>query len=108
MGETKEVRAKIIFTRAVLRDLEDTPAYVDQQILDRLTILEEHPRSGSKIPLRGLGTFRWLIVGDYRVIYDFDEKAHEVILLRIEHARRKPPTARELKKVKREWQKKRK
>jgi hypothetical protein len=54
--------------------------------------------------LKGLEALRWLIVGDY--IYDLDEKKHEVILLRIEHARRKPPTVRELKKVKQTWQKK--
>jgi mRNA interferase RelE/StbE len=106
MGEKREIRAKVIFPEPVIDDLSAIPARFGQQILDRLPILEEHPRAGSRIPLKGLEQFRWLIVGDYRVIYDLDEKKHEVILLRIEPVRRKPPTVRELKKVKQTWQKK--
>jgi len=64
---------------------------LSREILPRvssaLLALEDEPRPRGVAKLSG-GSDRWRIrVGDYRIIYEIDDAAHEITVLRIAHRR---------------------
>ena len=89
---------EISYAEAVHEDLEEIPIFKQREILDRIeeqlvneptretrnkkSLLEVEPPWPFKMPLRELR------VGEYRVFYDVDEDAKQVMIRAI---RRKPP-----------------
>jgi mRNA interferase RelE/StbE len=70
---------------------ERQPRKFDDQIRRRvneaLLSLEETPRPPGAIKLRG-GENDWRVrIGDYRIIYEIDDSARLVTILRIQHRR---------------------
>jgi len=49
--------------------------------------LEENPRPHGVIKLKGAKNRYRIRVGDYRIVYEIDDEASEVIILRIRHRR---------------------
>lgn len=62
------------------------PPNLAKQITDALHILEQNPRSRRAIKLSGGDSYRHR-VGDYRILYEIDDRARKVVVYRIKHRR---------------------
>jgi addiction module RelE/StbE family toxin len=90
--------AKITWTNLALDDLraiydyvsQDSLKYADRlmdKIIERVDILEQHPKIGRKVPEFDNESIRELIEGNYRIIYRI-ESEDEVGIARVHHAAR--------------------
>jgi len=90
--------AKIIWTNLALDDLraiydyvaQDSPKYADRlmdRIIERVGVLEQHPKIGRKVPEFDNELIRELIEGNYRIIYRINSEI-EIGITRVHHAAR--------------------
>jgi addiction module RelE/StbE family toxin len=90
--------AKIKWTNLALDDLrdihdyvaQDSPKYADRlmdKIIERVDVLEQHPKIGRKVPEFDKELIRELIEGNYRIIYRI-ESEEEIGIARVHHAAR--------------------
>jgi mRNA interferase RelE/StbE len=77
---------RVELQRSAERDLERLSATFFDRITERLVALADDPRPAGTEKLAGVGAFR-IRVGDYRVIYEVDDRARTVIVIRIRHRR---------------------
>ena len=73
-----DLRALVSFIKA------DSPAYAHTfglHVQQRVEQLRQFPESGRKVPEDKTGTYRELIVGNYRVVYRVDEDTVTVVTL---------------------------
>jgi mRNA interferase RelE/StbE len=76
---------KVILGSPVRKDLDNLQSAVYQRILAALQDLADNPRPRGCVKLvTGVGEYR-LRVGDYRVLYDVDDRDHTVTVLRVKH-----------------------
>ena len=90
--------AKVKWTNVALDDLraiydyvaQDSPKYADRlmdKIIERVDVLEQHPRIGRKVPEFDNDLIRELIEGSYRIIYRI-ELEENIGIARVHHAAR--------------------
>ena len=90
--------AKVKWTNVALDDLraiydyvaQDSPKYADRlmdKIIERVDVLEQHPRIGKKVPEFGNDLIRELIEGSYRIIYRIESEKN-IGIARVHHAAR--------------------
>ncbi len=90
--------AKIIWSNLALEDLRAIHEYIAQdsamyaerlidRIIERVDILEKHPRVGRIVPEFNLQNIRELIEGNYRIIYRI-ETEDKIGIARIHHSAR--------------------
>lgn len=81
------VSYRILTTRRFLRHLKRLEGEVRERILDAVREVSERPFLGSTLMFdeRRLYKFR---VGDYRLVYEVDEKKKAVLFLIVDHRRR--------------------
>ena len=90
--------AKIRWTNLALDDLQaihdyvaqDSSKYADRlmdKIIERVDVLEQHPKIGRKVPEFDNELIRELIEGNYRIIYRI-ESEDRVGIARVHHAAR--------------------
>jgi len=90
--------AKIKWTNFALDDLQaihdfvsqDSSKYADvlmDKIIERIDVLEQHPKLGRKVPEFNNELIRELIEGNFRIIYRI-ESEDQVGITRIHHAAR--------------------
>lgn len=72
--------------RVALKDLEDLSRDYTRLVGEHIDQLAENPRPIGVVKLQGDGGYR-IRVGVYRVLYDIDDKAQEVIVYRVKHRR---------------------
>ena len=72
--------------RSAERDLERLSAGLFDRITTRLTSLAEDPRPAGVQKLAGLEGYR-VRVGDHRIIYEIDDDARVLTVMRIRHRR---------------------
>ena len=72
--------------RPVIKDIADLPKVYVRLISQHIDGLAHDPRPAGALKLQGETGYR-LRVGVYRVLYDIDDQAHEVIVYRIKHRR---------------------
>ena len=78
---------EVFLERAAERDLKRLSAADFQRIIPHIKALAENPRPSGCHKLAG-STNDWRIrIGDYRVIYEIDEKASAVRVMRVRHRR---------------------
>ncbi len=88
---------KIIWTERSLADLEDIAEFIAKdsfkyasliidKIINRTLILESQPLLGRIVPEMNNKRFRELIMGNYRIIYQYDKKS--VNILTVHHSKR--------------------
>ena len=72
--------------RSAARELERVPRRDRERLVAAIDALAEHPFSGNALKggLRGLRRVR---VGDYRVVYEVQEDALIVLVVRVAHRR---------------------
>jgi mRNA interferase RelE/StbE len=77
----------VLLRPAAERDRGSLPPDLRRRINEALVALEEDPRPSDTVKLSGHQN-RWRIrVGDYRILYEVDDAAHQVLVLRIAHRR---------------------
>lgn len=90
--------AKVKWSNLALYDLraihdyvaQDSPKYADRlmdKLIERVDVLEQHPRIGRKVPEFNNEAIRELIEGNYRIIYRI-ESEDQIGIARIHHAAR--------------------
>jgi len=78
---------RVALTASAERELHSLPAQVVARIVPRLEHLASAPRPPGCKKLKG-GDKEWRIrVGDYRVVYEIDDRARTVDVTRIAHRR---------------------
>jgi mRNA interferase RelE/StbE len=76
---------RVILGSPARKDLDNLQGAVYQRILAALQDLADNPRPRACVKLvTGVGEYR-LRVGDYRVLYDVDDRDHTVTVLRVKH-----------------------
>jgi len=89
----------IIWTDHALQDLDTIYIFLTEKsqqaanqlifkILDRVKQLEEFPESGQEQLLPNTGTFRYLVEGNYKIMYEFEKEA--VFILTVFDTRQNP------------------
>ena len=77
---------QVILPKAVQKQLNLLPQELKQRIVATLTRLQEEPRPVNSLQMKGSQGYR-VRVGDYRVLYDINDKEEIVTLRRIGHRR---------------------
>lgn len=80
------MRYQVILPKSVQKDLNRLPDDVARRILERLAGLETDPRPPDVKKLKGRDAWR-IRVGDYRVIYEINDRALQVIVITLGNRR---------------------
>jgi len=64
----------VTFARSARKELQSLPSTVAIRILDKIDILSSEPRPPGSKKLSGPGSLWRLRVGEYRVIYEIDDR----------------------------------
>lgn len=74
----------VVIEKKVLKTLEKLDNRIYEDVVEKITALEDNPRPPGSTPLVNIGYLR-IRVGDYRVIYDIDDTLKEIYILDIGH-----------------------
>jgi mRNA interferase RelE/StbE len=77
---------RVILPKSVQKEIDDLPDEVARRILDRFAELERNPRPPDVKKLKGRKAWR-IRVGDYRVIYEINDRAREILVVVAGHRR---------------------
>jgi mRNA interferase RelE/StbE len=78
-------RYAIEFAPSAAKELRDLPLSVKlriESVVDRLVI---QPRPSSVRKLKGFEATYRIRVGDYRIVYEIDDKRHEILITKVRH-----------------------
>ncbi len=78
---------EILLERAAERDLKRLSAGMFQRIIDHIKALADAPRPAGCHKIVGSKNDWRIRVGDYRIIYEIDEKEKAVRVMRVRHRR---------------------
>jgi mRNA interferase RelE/StbE len=77
---------QVVLPKSVQKELDRLPSRIAERMLDALSRLKEQPRPTGckKLP----GEIAWRIrVGDYRAIYEIDDRLARIVVVTIGHRR---------------------
>ncbi len=77
--------AKYLFTdKSIRKQLKKLPLHINEKVLKVFSVIQANPLSGIRLhgDLKNYYKFR---VGDYRIIYKFDNKLSIIKILKVEH-----------------------
>jgi mRNA interferase RelE/StbE len=77
---------RVILPNSVQKEIDRLPDEVARRILDRLGELAREPRPRDVKKLKGRKAWR-IRVGDYRVIYEIDDRERRVVIIVAGHRR---------------------
>ncbi len=72
------------FTKSAQKELKKLPPQVSFRIVKAVDKLALDPRKGKVRPMVGVKSWR-LKVGDYRVVYDIQDKKLVILIIRVKH-----------------------
>jgi mRNA interferase RelE/StbE len=75
----------VIVPKPVQKQLDDLPNIVRNRVIEKIALLAEDPLPPGAIKLKGYENTYRIRIGDYRVIYEINDKESIVILLRCQH-----------------------
>jgi mRNA interferase RelE/StbE len=78
---------EVFLERAAENDLKRLPATTFHRIIPQIRTLAENPRPSGCRKLTGSKNDWRIRVGDYRVLYEIDEKTRVVRIMRVRHRR---------------------
>jgi mRNA interferase RelE/StbE len=78
---------EVYLERAAENDLKRLPTTIFHRIIPQIKALAENPRPLGCRKLTGSKNDWRIRVGDYRVLYEIDEKARSVRIMRVRHRR---------------------
>lgn len=77
---------QIIIPKTVQKQLDKLPNTVAEKIIEAIIQLRDNPRSPNSLKMQNSQGYR-LRVGEYRVLYDINDKTQVVTLRRLGHRR---------------------
>jgi mRNA interferase RelE/StbE len=78
----------IRFHPDVYKQLQQLPRSVFPPVVDQILALAEEPRPAGCKKLVGGGGNDWRVrVGEYRIVYEIDDKAQILVVMRVAHRR---------------------
>jgi mRNA interferase RelE/StbE len=78
---------EVYLERAAENDLKRLPATAFRRIIPQIKTLAENPRPSGCRKLTGSKNDWRIRIGDYRVLYEIDERAQTVRVMRVRHRR---------------------
>lgn len=78
---------QVLLRPAAGRDLARLPSDIRSRLTDVLFALENDPRPPGVTKLTGSANLWRVRVGDYRILFEIDDSAQTVLVLRIAHRR---------------------
>jgi mRNA interferase RelE/StbE len=78
---------EVLLERGASKELSAAPSEDRNRIIERLKSLASDPRSPAVKKLSGYEELWRFRVGDWRVVFEIDDEAHEVRVLRIRRRR---------------------
>lgn len=76
---------KILFDRDVEKDLKTIPRQQVKRVLHRILSLSSDSRPAQSAKLEGTSSTYRLRIGDYRAIYQLDDKSRTVTIYHVRH-----------------------
>jgi mRNA interferase RelE/StbE len=76
----------VVLKASAERELQDLPARLHDRMVERLASLSGVPRPRGSKKLHGVEAYR-LRIGDYRVLYEVDDRRQRVTVYSIGHRR---------------------
>ncbi len=77
---------QIIIPKSVQKQIDKLPNDVQNSVIESLLNLSENPRASNSLKMKNSQGYRFR-VGDYRILYDIDDKTQTVTLRRVAHRR---------------------
>jgi len=78
---------EVYFEKAAENDLKRLPTTTFHRIIPHIKALAGNPRPASCRKLTGSKNDWRIRIGDYRIVYEIDEKAKAVRIMRVRHRR---------------------
>ena len=78
---------EVYLERSAENDLKRLPASIFHRIISQIKSLAENPRLSGCHKITGSKNDWRIRIGDYRIIYEIDEKAKAVRIMRVRHRR---------------------
>ena len=78
---------EVYLERSVENDLKRLPASIFHRIIPQIKALAENPRPSGCRKIAGSKNDWRIRIGDHRIIYEIDEKAKAVRVMRVRHRR---------------------
>jgi mRNA interferase RelE/StbE len=78
---------EVYLEKAAENDLKRLPTITFQRIIPQVRALAENPRPSGCRKLTGSKSDWRIRIGDYRVLYEIDEKTKSVRIMRVRHRR---------------------
>jgi mRNA interferase RelE/StbE len=78
---------EVFIERSAERDLRKLPEETFRRIIDHIRALSQNPRPSGCHKITGSKSDWRIRIGDYRVIYEVDEKEKAVRVMRVRHRR---------------------
>jgi mRNA interferase RelE/StbE len=75
---------RVEFKKSSSKELKKLPKEIALRVAKAIYKLSLNPRTGNVRPMVGVSSWR-LKVGDYRVIYDIDDRRVVILVIRIRH-----------------------
>ncbi|MEM8638057.1 MAG: type II toxin-antitoxin system RelE/ParE family toxin [Cyanobacteria bacterium P01_G01_bin.54] len=76
---------QVTIARSAQKSLTKLPQSVCDRILEQIDYLQTEPRPSGVRKLKGQTKSWRLRVGDYRIVYDVDDQARQIDIVRIRH-----------------------
>jgi mRNA interferase RelE/StbE len=77
---------QVILPKSAQKELDRLPNRIEERMVDALSALKEQPRPAACKKLRGENAWR-IRVGDYRAIYEIDDRNARIVVVTIGHRR---------------------
>jgi mRNA interferase RelE/StbE len=78
---------EVYLERSAENDLKRLPTSIFHRIIPQIKTLAENPRPSGCRKITGSKNDWRIRIGDYRIIYEIDEKAKAVKIMRVRHRR---------------------
>lgn len=77
----------LIYTRTAIKDIKKLDAVVKKKLSQKILLYVKDPiHYATRLIDSAIGTYRWRI-GNYRIIFDIDEKNNRIVVLKVGHRR---------------------
>jgi len=78
---------EVTFARSARRELEALDASIVRRVISRIEGLTQYPRPSGSRKLHGEQNLWRIRIGDYRVVYNVDDRQRIVDIVRVRHRR---------------------
>lgn len=78
---------ELLIERRAEKDLQKLPTEIFRRVVTKIKLLADQPRSFGAQKLQGSNNDYRIRIGDYRVLYEIDDKDNIVTIFRVKHRR---------------------